>query len=101
MTRKKAEIAIRSSAAEYLTFVAATGNDETSIEMRYEDENIWLTQRMLASLYDVSIPEINQHIKKIFADHELQPEATIKKYLIVQNESGREVSRQLIIITFK
>lgn len=101
MTRKKAEIAIRSSAAEYLTFVAATGNDETSIEMRYEDENIWLTQRMLASLYDVSIPAINQHIKKIFADHELQPEATIKKYLIVQNESGREVSRQLIIITFK
>jgi len=55
MTRKKAEIAIRSSAAEYLTFVAATGNDETIIEMRYEDENIWLTQRMLASLYDVSI----------------------------------------------
>lgn len=80
MTRKKAEIAIRSSAAEYLTFVAATGNDETSIEMRYEDENIWLTQRMLASLYDVSIPAINQHIKKIFADHELQSETTIKKY---------------------
>ncbi len=80
MTKKKAEITIRSSAAEYLTFVAATGNDETSIEMRYEDENIWLTQRMLASLYDVSIPAINQHIKKIFADHELQPEATIKKY---------------------
>ena len=95
MTRKKAEIAIRSSAAEYLTFVAATGNDETSIEMRYENENIWLTQRMLASLYDVSIPAINQHIKKIFADHELQPEATIKKYLIVQNEGGREVSRQI------
>ena len=99
--KEKTEITIRSSAAEYLTFVAATGNDETSIEMRYEDENIWLTQRMLASLYDVSIPAINQHIKKIFADHELQPEATIKKYLIVQNESGREVSRQLIIITFK
>ncbi len=95
MTKKKTEITIRSSAAEYLTFVAATGNDETSIEMRYEDENIWLTQRMLASLYDVSIPAINQHIKKIFADHELQPEATIKKYLIVQNEGGREVSRQI------
>ena len=95
MTKKKAEITIRSSAAEYLTFVAATGNDETSIEMRYENENIWLTQRMLASLYDVSIPAINQHIKKIFADHELQPEATIKKYLIVQNEGGREVSRQI------
>ena len=73
MTKKKAEITIRSSAAEYLTFVAATGNDETSIEMRYENENIWLTQRMLASLYDVSIPAINQHINKIFADHELQP----------------------------
>ncbi len=58
MTKKKTGITIRSSAAEYLTFVAATGNDETSIEMRYEDENIWLTQRMLASLYDVSISAI-------------------------------------------
>ena len=90
---KKQEITIRSSAAEYLTFVAATGENQDNIEMRYEDENIWLTQKMLATLYDVSVPAINQHIKKIFADNELESEATIKKYLRVQTEGTREVSR--------
>ncbi len=90
---KKQEVTIRSSAAEYLTFVAATGENQDNIEMRYEDENIWLTQKMLATLYDVSVPAINQHIKKIFADNELESEATIKKYLIVQTEGTREVSR--------
>ena len=90
---KKQEITIRSSAAEYLTFVAATGENQDNIEMRYEDENIWLTQKMLATLYDVEVPTINYHIKKIFRDSELQPEATIRKFLIVQNEGSREVSR--------
>ena len=51
---KKKEISIRSSAAEYLTFVAATGEQANSIEMRYEDENIWLTQKMMAELYGVT-----------------------------------------------
>ena len=70
---RKNEVTIRSSAAEYLTFVAATGNSEDSVEMRYEDENIWLTQKMMAHLYDVSVSAINQHIKKVFADGELVP----------------------------
>ena len=96
MTKKmKNEINIRSSAAEYLTFVASTGDSQASFEMRYEDENIWLTQRMIATLYDVSVPDINIHIKKIFADGELAPEATIKKYLIVQTEGSRQVSREV------
>ena len=69
-------ITIRSSAAEYLTFVAATGSDEQSIEMRYENENIWLTQKMMSVLYGVSIQNIGQHIKKIFADSEMDREAT-------------------------
>jgi len=72
---------IRSSAAEYLTFVAATGNAETSVEMRYEDENIWLTQKMMATVYDVSVPAINQHLKRIFVDNELDEAAVIKQYL--------------------
>ena len=93
---KKQEITIRSSAAEYLTFVAATGENQDNIEMRYEDENIWLTQKMLATLYDVSVPAINQHIKKIFADNELEAEATIKKYLIVQPEGKRQVKREVV-----
>ena len=77
---KKENALIRSSAAEYLTFVASTGEDRDSIEMRYEDENIWLTQKMMATLYDVSVPAINQHLKKVYEDGELTQEATIKKY---------------------
>jgi len=86
---------IRSSAAEYLTFVAAGGNSETSVEMRYEDENIWLTQKMMAVLYDVTVPAINQHLKRIYDDSELKREATVKKYLIVQTEGNRQVQRDI------
>lgn len=80
---------VRSSAAEYLTFVASTGEDKDSIEMRYEDENIWLTQKMMAALYDVSVAAINQHLKKIFEDGELQEEAVIKKYLITATDGKK------------
>lgn len=86
---------VRSSAAEYLTFVAATGSSEINVEMRYEDENIWLTQKMMATLYDVSVSAINQHLKRIFADNELTREATVKQYLIVQTEGTREVKREV------
>ena len=86
---------VRSSAAEYLTFVAAGGGSETSVEMRYEDENIWLTQKLMAVLYDVSVPAINQHLKRIYDDSELQREATVKKYLIVQTEGSRQVQREV------
>ena len=92
---KKKEIAIRSSAAEYLTFVASTGGSNVSFEMRYESENIWLTQKMMAVLYDVSLPTINEHIKKIYADGELTEEATIRKFRIVQEEGSRKVNREL------
>jgi len=86
---------VRSSAAEYLTFVAAGGESDASVEMRYEDENIWLTQKMMATLYDVSVPAINQHLKRIYADNELVREATVKKYLIVQTEGNRQVKREV------
>ena len=95
MKKKQNEITIRSSAAEYLTYVAAIGDKQDSIEMRYEDENIWLTQKMMATLYDVTTAAINQHIKKVYEDSELEPDATIKKYLIVQNEGTRQVSREV------
>lgn len=94
--KNKNEISImRSSAAEYLTFVASTGNSEDSVEMRYEDENIWLTQKMMAVLYDVALSTINEHIKKIYEDNELTPESTIRKFRIVQTEGTRQVERQL------
>lgn len=88
--------ASRSSAAEYLTFVAATGGSEDAIEMRYEDENIWLTQKMMAQLYDVEVHTINEHIKKVFTDDELQESATIRKFRIVQTEGSRQVSREVM-----
>lgn len=66
--RKKADKLTRSSAAEYLTYVVAAG--QNGVEPRYEDENIWLTQKMLSVLYGVSTSAINQHIKKIYEDKE-------------------------------
>ena len=80
--KKKNEISIRSSVAEYLTYVASVGDQADSVEIRYEDENIWLTQKMMATLYDVSVPAINQHLKRIFDDGELVEGSVIKKYLI-------------------
>ena len=85
--KKKNEITIRSSAAEYLTFVASSG--EGGVEIRYEDGNIWLTQKMMAELYAVSVPAINQHLKHIFDDKELNPDAVIKQYLITANYGQR------------
>lgn len=87
---------VKSSAAEYLTFVAATGDDPASFEMRYEDENIWLTQRMMAELYNVDVRTINDHIKKIIKDGELTEGATIRKYRIVQTEGNRDVQRDAL-----
>ena len=95
LNRKKDEVSIRSSAAEYLTYVASIGDQQDSIEIRYEDENIWLTQKMMAVLYDVAISTINEHIKKIYADSELEQEATIRKFRIVQTEGLRQVSREV------
>lgn len=93
--QKKKELALRSSAAEYLTYVAATGESDVSFEMRYEDENIWLTQKMMATLYDAGLSTINEHIKKIYADGELTEAATIRKFRIVQTEGSRQVSREV------
>ena len=85
---------IHSSAAEYLIFISATGNQEQAIEMRYEDENIWMTQKMMAELYGVSVQAIDQHLKTLIKVSELDT-ATIKKYLIVQNEGTRTVQRNV------
>ena len=93
MKKKKDEITIRSSAAEYLTYVASVGDQQDSIEMRYEDENIWLTQKMMATLYDVDVRTINEHIKKIYSDSELEEDSTIRNFRIVQTEGSRQVTR--------
>lgn len=81
MNKKNKKVSIvRSSAAEYLTFVASNGDG--GVETVYADENVWLTQKMMATLYDVEIPTINYHLKKIFSDRELQENSVIRKFLI-------------------
>lgn len=87
-------ITIRSSAAEYLTFISAESGTQQSIDIRYENENIWMTQKMMAELYGVSVSAINQHIDKLIKDGEIDV-ATIKQYLIVQKEGDRDVSRNI------
>ena len=92
MKKKNDEVTIRSSAAEYLTYVASVGDQQDSIEMRYEDENIWLTQKMMATLYDVDVRTINYHVKKIFSDSELQEESVIRNFRITAAD-GKSYSR--------
>jgi hypothetical protein len=95
MSKKKQEITIRSSAAEYLTFIAATGENEQRYEVRYQDENIWLTQKMLAEMYNVDVRTVNEHIINIYNDNELDEAATIRNYRIVQTEGTRQVEREI------
>ncbi|MEI7848385.1 MAG: RhuM family protein [Chloroflexota bacterium] len=94
-TKGSEERDMRSAAAEYLTYIAATGDQPESVEMRYEDENIWLTQKMLAALYGVEVHTINEHISKVFVDAELTQQATIRNFRIVQAEGSRQVSREV------
>jgi hypothetical protein len=71
---------VRSSAAEYLTFVAAGGTG--GVEAVYADENVWLTQKMMGQLYDVETHTINYHLKKVFADSELEEDSVIRNFRI-------------------
>jgi hypothetical protein len=101
MAKKKTEITIHSSAAEYLTYIAATGDDASSYEMRYQDENIWLTQKMMAELYGITVSAVNQHIKRVFDDGELSPDSVIKNFLITaadgKSYDTKHYNLQLII----
>ncbi|WP_044413359.1 virulence RhuM family protein [Thiomicrospira microaerophila] len=80
MTEKTNTALIRSSAAEYLTFIAANG--ESGVETVYADEDIWLTQKMMAALYDVETQTINYHLKKVFSDSELEEDSVIRNFRI-------------------
>ncbi len=84
---------IRNSTAEFLIFTGQTG--EQSIEVRYEDETIWLSQKMMATLFEVHVATINQHLKNCYAQSEINKDETIRNFLIVQTEGGREVKRSV------
>lgn len=87
------KLQIRNSTAEFLIFTGQSG--EQSIEARYEDENVWLTQKLMAALFDVSVPTINEHLKNVFEQGEVTREATIRKFRTVQTEGSREVERNV------
>ncbi len=84
---------IRNSTAEFLIFTGQAG--EQSIEARYEEETIWLSQKLMAALFAVDVRTINEHLKTIYEQGEVEPEATIRKFRIVQKEGNREVMRNV------
>ena len=85
---------IRNSTAEFLIFTAQEGKN--SIEARFEDETIWLTQKLMAELFEVDISTINEHLKNIYKSGELDEDSTIGNFPIVQREGGRNVKRQVL-----
>jgi len=89
--KKDKTLQIRNSTAEFLVFTSQAGKN--SIEVRVEDETVWLTQKLIAELFDVTVPTVNEHLKNIYNQQELVREATIRKFRTVQKEGHREVSR--------
>lgn len=96
MKKNKEDVSIRSSAGEYLSYIASTGNGDVDMEVLYFEESIWMTQKMMATMYDVTKQNISQHIQKIFEDNELEEASTVKNFLTVQKEGAREVERELV-----
>lgn len=84
---------IRNSTVEFLTFTAQSG--DKTIEARYEDETVWLTQKLMAELFDVNVRTVNEHLQNIYEQGELAREATVRKFRIVQKEGQREVARNV------
>ena len=72
-----------------------TLGDEQKIRVRIEDENVWLTQKLIAELFDVDVLTVNEHLKNIFLEQELDESSTIRKFRIVQKEASREVVRDV------
>ena len=92
MSERK-DLLMRNSTAEFLTFELQSKQD--SIEVRYEDETIWLTQKMMATLFDVESNTITYHLQEIYKSGELEREATTRKFRVVQTEGVRQVSREV------
>ena len=87
------ELSIRNSTAEFLIFEKQAHAD--SIEVRYENKTLWMTQKMMAALFDVNVPVISKHLKNIFSEGELDQDSTVSKMETVQNEGGRTVTRMI------
>jgi hypothetical protein len=87
------KLQIRNSTAEFLVFTTQAG--EHGIEVRVENETVWLTQKLIAELFQVAVPTINEHLDNIYKQKELTREATVRKFRIVQTEGNRQVGRSI------
>lgn len=87
------DLMIRSSSAEFLIFERQT--HDKGIEVRFEDGDLWLTQKSIGELFDTTRNNITMHINEIYNNYELEENSTSKKFLLVQNEGNREVKRNI------
>jgi len=90
---KSKKLQIRNSTAEFLVFTSQAG--ENGVEVRVEDETVWLTQKLIAVLFEVDVRTVSEHLQNIFASGELKEETTIRNFRTVQKEGAREVSRNI------
>ena len=79
----------KSSTAQFITYIASTGASDEKYDIRYEDENIWMSQKMLAAIYGVEVPNIAYHLRKLFADAELDKLSVVKEILITANDDKK------------
>lgn len=93
MKREKNKLQIRNSTAEFLIFTRQAGED--SIEVRVAGETVWLTQKLMAVLFEVTIPTINEHLSNLYSQGEIVKVSTIRNFRTVQKEGGREVARNV------
>jgi hypothetical protein len=90
---KEKKLQIRNSTAEFLVFTSQAGED--GIEVRIEDETVWLTQKLIATLFDVTVPTVNEHLANLHAQEEISEVATIRNFRTVQKEGARDVARNV------
>ena len=84
---------VKMASTEFLLYETEDGR--TRVECRFINESLWLTQAMMAELFQVTAPTVNEHLKTLYTEGEIQPEATIRKFRIVRQEGARQVSRQI------
>ena len=95
MRKKTDDIDIQGEPAKGEILVYQADNGKIKLDVRLQDETVWLTQQLIAELFQTTIPNINMHVRNIYEEGELTPEATIKKFLTVRQEGTRKVRREL------
>ena len=89
----------KSSAAQFLTYIASTGAGDEKYEIRYENENIWMSQKMLAAIYGIDKRTVSYHISKVFKDSELDRKSVVQKYWTTGTDGKKKTNRTRRILT--